>query len=238
MKVLLIGSGVMSNFLEESIKEKGYELVGKIDIFGNGDFNSFDNISKDFDIIIDFSHHSLIKNVLNLAKKNNVNLLIGTTGHNTEELEAINIASNEIAILKSTNTSFGVNALNKIVAYASKILKDFDIEIIEKHHNRKIDAPSGTANTLLKVIEESLDNEFNKVYGRENKKREKNEIGIHSIRAGSIVGEHSILFSKGDEIIELKHSALSRKIFSDGAVSLLEKLKEKEKGYFEMGDFI
>ena len=129
--------------------------------------------------------------------------------------------------------------MNQIVSYATKLLADFDIELIEKHHNRKIDAPSGTAVTLLEVINESFSEKKNFVYGREgNKKREKNEIGVHAIRAGNIVGEHTVIFSSGDEIIEIKHEALSRKIFADGAVKAILSLTNKPSGLYLMKDIL
>ncbi len=236
MKVLVVGAGVMSEYLINSIKEKGYEFVGRVDIFGNGEFDSFDKVDKEFDVIVDFSNHKLTKDVLKFAIDRKKNVLIATTGHSSDELEMIEKASEYIAVLKSTNTSFGVNALNKIVEYATKILKDFDIELVEAHHNRKIDSPSGTANTLLDIIDSCFDEKRNRVYGRKDKKREENEIGVHSIRGGSIVGEHSLIYTKGDEVIEIKHMALSRKIFSDGAINVIAKLVEFENGLYNMKD--
>lgn len=238
MKILLIGAGVMSEYLIISIKEKGYDFVGRVDIFGKGEFDSFASVDKEFDVIIDFSNHLLTKETLDFAVSKKKNILIATTGHTEEELKLIEEASRYIAVLKSTNTSFGVNALNKIVEYATKILNEFDIELVEAHHNRKLDAPSGTADTLLDVIDESLGEKRNRVYGRRNEKRQEKEIGVHSIRGGSIVGEHTVIYAKGDEIIEIKHSALSRKIFSDGAVNVAEKLVKLEKGLYNMKDII
>ncbi len=236
MKILVIGAGVMSDFVLDSIKSSNYTCIGRLDLLDNGEFNSFDEINEDFDIIIDFSHHSMTKVLLDYALENNKNILIATTGHTEEELQLIEEASKKIAIIKATNTSFGVNALNKIVSYATSILNDFDIEIIEKHHNRKIDAPSGTANTLIDVITKEKEQKMKIVYGRHDEKRSENEIGVHSIRAGAIVGEHSVLYSKGDEIIEIKHTALSRKIFSDGAVKACERLISKDKGLYNIID--
>ena len=118
-------------------------------------------------------------------------------------------------------------------------MSDFDIEIVEKHHNRKIDAPSGTANTLLEVVEKNLDGDYRVVYGREGEsKRQPKEIGVHSIRGGNIVGEHTVIYAKNDEIIEIKHEALSRKMFSDGAVKAILYLKDKPAGSYEMKDVL
>ena len=237
MKILVIGTGVMSDYVLDSIRNSENICIGRYDKFGNGDFSNFEEINEDFDVIVDFSHHSLTKELLEFAVKNNKNILIATTGHNEEENDLIKQMSEKIAILKATNTSFGVNALNKIVAYATKILKDFDIEVVEKHHNRKLDAPSGTANTLLDVIDQALDKKMNRVYGRHDVKRGEDEIGVHSIRGGSIVGEHEVIFTKGDEIIEIKHTALSRKIFADGAIAALEILVNL-KGMYSINEVI
>lgn len=238
MKILVIGTGVMSDYVLDSIRNSENICIGRYDKFGNGDFSNFEEINEDFDVIVDFSNHSLTKELLEFAVKNNKNILIATTGHNEEENDFIKQMSEKIAILKATNTSFGVNALNKIVAYATKILKDFDIEVVEKHHNRKLDAPSGTANTLLDVIDQALDKKMNRVYGRHDVKRGEDEIGVHSIRGGSIVGEHEVIFTKGDEIIEIKHTALSRKIFADGAIAALEILVNLKKGMYSINEVI
>ena len=238
MKILVIGTGVMSDYVLDSIRNSENICIGRYDKFGNGDFSNFEEINEDFDVIVDFSNHSLTKELLEFAVKNNKNILIATTGHNEEENDLIKQMSEKIAILKATNTSFGVNALNKIVAYATKILKDFDIEVVEKHHNRKLDAPSGTANTLLDVIDEALDKKMNRVYGRHDVKRGEDEIGVHSIRGGSIVGEHEVIFTKGDEIIEIKHTALSRKIFADGGIAALEILVNLKKGMYSINEVI
>jgi len=238
MKILVIGTGVMSDYVLDSIRNSENICIGRYDKFGNGDFSNFEEINEDFDVIVDFSNHSLTKELLEFAVKNNKNILIATTGHNEEENDFIKQMSEKIAILKATNTSFGVNALNKIVAYATKILKDFDIEVVEKHHNRKLDAPSGTANTLLDVIDEALDKKMNRVYGRHDVKRGEDEIGVHSIRGGSIIGEHEVIFTKGDEIIEIKHTALSRKIFADGAIAALEILVNLKKGMYSINEVI
>lgn len=239
MKILIIGSGVMANLVKESAISNDIEVIGMFDKFGNGDFQNFDEIKKDFDIIIDFSHHSLLNEILEFAKEKNKPLLIATTGHKENELNKLDIYSKYIPIIKATNTSIGINALNKIVKFAQNLLKDFDIEIIEKHHNRKIDAPSGTAKTLFNIL--NSDNKYEANFNRfDNDKRKENEIGIHSIRAGNIYGEHTIIFSKDDEIIEIKHEALSRKIFADGAIKLaniLLKLKNENKnGLFEISN--
>ena len=229
----------MASFVKESIESSNHKCVGMYDPLGNGNYKDLKEIDNKIDGIIDFSHFSLTEEILNYAIEINSPLVIATTGHTDEQKLKIEEASKRIAILKATNTSLGVNIMNQIVSYATKLLADFDIELIEKHHNRKIDAPSGTAVTLLEVINESLSEKKNFVYGREgNKKREKNEIGVHAIRAGNIVGEHTVIFSSGDEIIEIKHEALSRKIFADGAVKAILSLINKPSGLYLMKDIL
>ena len=229
----------MASFVKESIESSNHKCVGMYDPLGNGNYKDLKEIVNKIDGIIDFSHFSLTEEILKYAIEINSPLVIATTGHTDEQKLKIEEASKKIAILKATNTSLGVNIMNQIVSYATKLLADFDIELIEKHHNRKIDAPSGTAATLLEVINESLSEKKNFVYGREgNKKSEKNEIGVHAIRAGNIVGEHTVIFSSGDEIIEIKHEALSRKIFADGAVKAILSLTNKPSGLYLMKDIL
>lgn len=229
----------MASFVKESIESSNHKCVGMYDPLGNGNYKDLKEIVTKIDGIIDFSHFSLTEEILKYAIEINSPLVIATTGHTDEQKLKIEEASKKIAILKATNTSLGVNIMNQIVSYATKLLADFDIELIEKHHNRKIDAPSGTAVTLLEVINESFSEKKNFVYGREgNKKREKNEIGVHAIRAGNIVGEHTVIFSSGDEIIEIKHEALSRKIFADGAVKAILSLTNKPSGLYLMKDVL
>lgn len=239
MKIVVYGAGVMAQYVKESILNTGNEFLGFIDPLGNGDYVTLKNTDIEYEGIIDFSHFSLLEEVLESAIEKNVPLLIATTGHSEEQLKKINEAADKIPLIKATNTSVGVSVLNEIVAYATKLLQGFDIEIIEKHHNRKIDAPSGTANTLLEIINENLKEEYDTVYGREgHSKRKEKEIGMHSIRGGNIVGEHSVIFAKNDEIIEIKHEALSRKIFSDGSVKVINYLKGKKPGMYTMKDVL
>jgi len=239
MKIVVYGAGVMAQHVKESILNTGNEFVGFVDPLGNGDFVTLKNSDIEYEGIIDFSHFSLLEEVLESSIEKNVPLLIATTGHSEEQLKKINEAADKIPLIKATNTSVGVSVLNEIVAYATKLLQGFDIEIIEEHHNRKIDAPSGTANTLLEIINENLKEEYDTVYGREgHSKRKEKEIGMHSIRGGNIVGEHSVIFAKNDEIIEIKHEALSRKIFSDGSVKAINYLKGKKPGMYTMKDVL
>ena len=239
MKIVVYGAGVMAQYVKESIINSGNEFAGFVDPFGNGDFMTLKDSHVEYDGIIDFSHFSLLEEILDAAVKKNVPLLIATTGHSEEQLKKIEEASKKIPLIKATNTSVGVAVLNEIAAYATKLLNGFDIEIVEKHHNRKIDAPSGTAKTLLEVVKENLEEEYETVYGREgHSKRAEKEIGVHAIRGGNIVGEHTVIYAKNDEIIEIRHEALSRKIFSDGAVKGILYLKGKECGLYTVKDVL
>ena len=242
MKIVVYGAGVMAQYVKESILNTGNEFVGFVDPLGNGDYVTLKNTDVEYEGIIDFSHFSLLEEVLESAIQKNVPLLIATTGHSEEQLKKINEAAEKIPLIKATNTSVGVTVLNEIVAYATKLLKGFDIEVIEKHHNRKIDAPSGTANTLLEIVKENLDDngkDYRTIYGREgHSKRAEKEIGVHAIRGGNIVGEHTVIYAKNDEIIEIKHEALSRKMFSDGAVRAVEFLFGKKAGLYTMKDVL
>lgn len=242
MKIVVYGAGVMAQYVKESVINSGNEFVGFVDPLGNGDFKNLKENNVHFDAIIDFSHFSLLEDVLEAGINKKVPVLIATTGHSEAQIKEIEEASKKIPIIKATNTSVGVNIVNEIVAFATRLLKDFDIEIVEKHHNRKIDAPSGTANTLLEIVKGNLDNDgkdYRIVYGREgHSKRAEKEIGVHSIRGGNIVGEHTVIYAKNDEIIEIKHEALSRKMFSDGAVKATEFLFGKKAGLYTMKDVL
>ena len=152
MKIVVYGAGVMAQYVKESVINSGNEFVGFVDPLGNGDFKNLKENNVDFDAIIDFSHFSLLEDVLEAGINKKVPVLIATTGHSEAQIKEIEEASKKIPIIKATNTSVGVNIVNEIVAFATKLLKDFDIEIVEKHHNRKIDAPSGTADTLLEIV--------------------------------------------------------------------------------------
>lgn len=191
------------------------------------------------DVIIDFSHHSTIDDTLSYAIKTKTPIVIATTGFNEEELEKIKKASNIIPIFHSSNMSLGVNVLIKLVKEAAKSLNGFDIEIIEKHHNKKLDAPSGTAVMIANGVKEVLpDSEY--IYGRHGRsdKRSSNEIGIHAIRGGTIVGEHTTIFAGHDEVVEIKHSAQSKDIFAKGAIAAAKFLVKQEAGYYNMNNML
>jgi len=202
-------------------------------------YNKMADIEESADVIIDFSHHSALDDVLSFALKTKTPLVIATTGYNDNELNRIKEASKFIPIFLSFNMSLGINVLLKLVKETSKILEGFDIEVIEKHHNKKIDAPSGTAIMIANAIKEVLPNiEYNYGrYGRESKRNE-SEIGIHAIRGGTIVGEHNVIYAGHDEVVELKHIAQSKDIFAKGAITAAKYLVNQVPGYYNMDNML
>ncbi len=193
------------------------------------------------DVVIDFSNPNSLDAILSYAQNKKTPIVIATTGYSKEQIEKIKNASKNIPIFFTFNMSLGINLLISLVKKSYNILKNnFDIEIIEKHHNQKIDAPSGTALMIADAINEEAGNEFNYVYDRQKvrKKREKNEIGIHSIRGGTIVGEHEVIFSGEDEMLKISHIATSKKIFALGALKAAEFIKNKSTGIYNMKDLI
>lgn len=246
IKIIMHGCGgkmghVVSDIVE---KDSNCEIVAGIDVREtSAPFPTFTNINDcniDADVIIDFSTASAIPSLLEYSKKRQISAVLCTTGFSDELNEAVKKYSQSVALLKSANMSIGVNLLFKIVKQVAQVLSDsnFDIEIIEKHHNQKIDAPSGTALALANEINEALENQYHYVYDRSQKreKREKNEIGLHALRGGTIVGEHEVIFAGQDEIIELNHRAMSKEIFAVGAVKAAKYLAGKPAGFYTMKD--
>ncbi len=200
-------------------------------------YKSFDEVNEKIDVVIDFSNVDLITQALDFCMKNQVALIEATTGLSPENYEVINHASEQIPIFMSANMSLGINILIELArTAAAKLGMGFDIEILEKHHNEKKDAPSGTALMIANEINEQLDNTMDYVYDRskKNEKRSTNEIGISAIRGGTIPGEHSVFFAGKDEIIEIKHTALSRDVFGTGALRAALYLVSKQKGLYDM----
>lgn len=249
IKIIMHGcNGKMGQVISSLVeKDSRAEMVAGIDPYTGLSnsypvFPSIDSCSIDADVIIDFSTAKAVKSLLDYAKVKKTPVVVCTTGLNEDDIKLIKKTSKEVPILFSANMSLGVNLLISLAKKASKILTDanFDIEIIEKHHNQKIDAPSGTALAIANAINDELDNQYTYKYDRtkERKKREKHEIGIHAVRGGTIVGEHDIVFAGQDEIIELHHSALSKEIFAVGAVNAAKFLAGKQPGMYDMGDVI
>ena len=193
------------------------------------------------DVIIDFSHPSVLSDLLEYCLTNNVALVAATTGYTDEDIAKIKSAAEQIPVFFTWNMSLGINLLSTLAKTAAKILGgQFDIEIVEKHHNQKLDAPSGTALMLANAINEVLDEPKSYIYDRhsQRKKRSENEIGIHSIRGGTIVGEHEIIFAGRDEVITLSHQAASKEVFAVGAVNAAVYLSKMGAGIYDMSDLM
>lgn len=194
------------------------------------------------DVIIDFSNASSIKQLLSYCERHKTPIVICTTGHSTAQLDAIRNAALQFPVFRSGNMSLGINLMMDLLRKCASVLGDgYDVEIIEQHHNQKIDAPSGTALMLADAVSEILPYDASYVYDRHERreKRSAHEIGIHTVRGGTIVGEHSVMFCGRDEIIEVKHSALSREVFAAGAVDAAAFLAtRKQPGLYDMSDVI
>lgn len=199
------------------------------------------NCNLDADVIIDFSHPSSLAGVLAYAKSKKIPAVIATTGLSDEQIASVKAAAEEIPVFFSANMSLGVSLVMELARKAASVLgNDFDIEILEKHHNQKLDAPSGTALMLANAISEGLDYTPEYVYERHSvrKKRDKKEIGISAIRGGTIVGEHDVIFAGRDEIVTISHSAMSKEIFAVGAINAALFLTTQRPGYYCMSDLV
>lgn len=245
VKVLINGcNGKMGQEVAKEIrKTPDIEILCGVDRTDTGDnlfpvFTDTSNIDLLPDVIIDFSVPVSTMNILEFARKNKIPTVIATTGLSDIELEKIERYSKEFPIFRSSNMSYEVNLLSKLVAELAKKLSDSDIEIIETHHNRKIDSPSGTALILADSINQALDNTMYYEYNRHGKreKRNKKEIGIHSIRGGNEVGKHSVIFFGDNESLEITHNVTSRAVFASGAVKAAMYLVHKNPGLYNMND--
>lgn len=248
IKVLLCGSnGKMGQVLSNLISDDSVmTVVAGIDssekcLFNYPVFSSFNKCDVKADVIIDFSHHSITSGLIDYCVDTRTPAVICTTGLDETLIEKINTASEKVPLFRSGNMSLGVNLLMDLARKAAKILADaYDIEIIEKHHNRKVDAPSGTAYMIADAINDELGNSKDYNFGRHGRasKRQSSEIGIHAIRGGTIVGEHTVIYAGSDEVIEIKHSAMSRNVFATGAIKAGKFLINKENGLYNMDDIL
>lgn len=201
-------------------------------------FCKTEDISIKPDVIIDFSVPISTMNILNYAKQNNIPIVIATTGFSKDEEILIKEYSEQIPIFKSANMSYDIMIMKKLVQLVAPLLKNADIEITETHHNRKIDSPSGTAQMLANAINNSLGNTLHCEYNRHDKrdKRNKNEIGMNSIRGGNIVGEHTVQFFGEFDTLELKHTSYSRNVFAEGAIKAAKFIVQQDNGLYDMND--
>lgn len=247
MKILVNGcNGKMGQEVAKQIKlTEDVDVLCGVDRMDSGDnsFPVFTNI-KDIDlipdVIIDFSIPTATFNILEFAKKNSIPTVIATTGFTDKELQKIEEMSKIIPIFRSANMSYEINLMSKIVCEIATKLREADIEIIETHHNRKVDSPSGTALLLANDINKALDNEKEFVYDRHSKResRQKKEIGISSIRGGTEVGKHSVIFFGDNESFEITHNCTSRSVFANGAIKAAKFLEHKNPGLYNMNDLL
>lgn len=237
----------MGRVITEIVKnDPNTEIVAGVDIVqGPADYATYTSIAEvkeEADVIIDFSSPKTLQEMLHFAIAKKLPIVLCTTGFSEEDLASINAASEKIAILRSANMSLGINTVAKLIQEAARILANegYDIEIVERHHNQKKDAPSGTALLLADAINTQMDGRYEYVFDRSERRevRPENEIGISSVRGGSIVGDHEIIFAGLDEVIEIKHTAYSRSVFAKGAVNAAKFLAGKPAGMYNMGNVV
>ncbi len=247
LNILIIGAlGKMGKKVKNACDlNDGFLAVAGVDKtsdFSNSDFPVYEDIYKvkeKFDAIIDFSSPLSLPNTLKFIQENKIPAVLCSTGYSEEDIKSIKKASEKTAIFRSANMSLGVNVLISAVKETAKKLYGFDIEIIEKHHNEKKDAPSGTAIMIADAIKNELPEKFF-TYGRNGMvgKRNQNEIGIHAVRGGNIVGEHEVLFAGLNESLTFKHEAFDRAVFAEGAVKASKYISTKTNGLFDMSDML
>ena len=242
IKVLINGAcGRMGKEVEKIVEaSENMTVAAKVDKMAaeSGCYTDINDFSGNADIIIDFSNHLGTKDLLDYAVKKNIPTVVATTGHTDEELKVIEEAGKKIAVFHSANMSLGVALLCELAVKAAATMPDADIEIVETHHNRKLDAPSGTALMIANAIK-AVREKAQFVFGREGMaKREKNEIGVHAVRRGNIVGIHEVLVSTDSQTITLKHEAHSRALFAEGAVSAAEFILGKPAGLYNMNSIV
>lgn len=248
-RVIMHGcNGAMGQTITKIASEdENVEIVAGIDIVDNRDngypvFTNIKDCNVEADVIIDFCSAKAMDGLLDFCEEKKMPVVVCTTGLSEEQLDRIKKLSKSVAVLKSANMSLGINTLFKLLQDAAKVLATagFDVEIVEKHHNQKLDAPSGTALALADSINEAMDNQYEYVYDRSQKreKRDKKELGLSAVRGGTIVGEHEVIFAGIDEVIEFKHTAYSKAVFAKGSVSAAKFLAGKPAGLYDMRDVI
>ena len=234
MRAIVCGAnGAMGKLICEIF---GDEVVGKVSIDGAGGvpktFQELGAVAAD--VVVDFSHHTAIADVLNYTKKIGAAAVIGTTGHTEEEKALIRAASQEIPVFYAGNVSLGIAVLCRLVKQAASFFPDADIEIVEVHHTRKVDAPSGTAHMLFNAIKEVRPNAWENCGRAGEGKRTKDEIGVHALRMGNVVGIHEVHINTGNQTLVLKHESGSRAMLADGAVSAARFMEGKSAGLYDM----
>ena len=249
VKIIMHGcNGKMGQVITDMVKnDDTAEIVAGIDVVDNRDngypvFTDIDACNVPADVIIDFAAAVAVDKLLDYSVKHKIPVVLCTTGLSEAQIAKVEEASKKVAVLRSANMSLGINTLMKLLKEAANIFAPagYDIEIVEKHHNQKVDAPSGTAIALADSINEARNNEYEYVYDRSQvrKKRDKKELGISAVRGGTIVGEHEVIFAGVDEVIEFKHTAYSKSVFAKGAVEAGKYLAGKSAGLYNMSDVI
>ena len=248
-RIIMSGcNGAMGRTISEIVKEDpDAEIVAGIDVVDKGGneypvFSKIEDCTVEADAVIDFSTPKILDDLFAYCEAKKIPIVLCTTGYTDEQLARIEAASEKIAVLKSANMSLGNNSLLKLVQDAAKVLaaEGFDVEIVERHHNQKLDAPSGTALALADSVNEAMGNQYEYIYDRSQRreKRGKKELGLSAVRGGTIVGEHDVILSGKDGIITFSHSAYSKAVFGKGAVSAAKFLNGRESGRYEMADVI
>ncbi|MCR5112444.1 MAG: 4-hydroxy-tetrahydrodipicolinate reductase [Acholeplasmatales bacterium] len=231
MKAAVVGYGAMGKILSEML---GDDLF--LNVAPECEHKNFDKVEKP-EVIIDFSNPANLDMIYDYVKATKTPVVFATTGYTPEQLAKIDELSKVAPVLRSANFSLGVIVLNRLVKEVTPLLEGYDIEIVEAHHNKKVDAPSGTAKMLLKSAQDATG--YDAKPGRDGYcPRAKNEIGVHAVRGGTIVGEHEVMYCGTDEVITLKHSAQSKKIFANGAIKAAKWLKDQKPGFYDMEDVL
>jgi len=249
MRIIMHGcNGKMGQVITGICKEDpAVDIVAGVDVVDNRDngypvFTDIEKCDVEADVIIDFAAAVAVDKLLDYAVARAIPVVLCTTGLSQEQLNKVKVSSEKVAVLKSANMSLGINTLIKLLKDAANVFAPagYDIEIVEKHHNQKVDAPSGTALALADSINEARNNEYEYVYDRSQvrQKRGAKELGISAVRGGTIVGEHEVIFAGIDEVIEFKHTAYSKSVFAKGAVEAAKFLSGKPAGMYDMADVI
>lgn len=238
--ITLFGYGGMGKAIEAAAEARTDMHVNRIFDFDGTDMHCItgNDSAPQHEAVIDFSHYAMHNEAIKYALQKNIPAVVGTTGLSEIQIENMKKAAKHIPVLYSTNYSYGILIMNHLIREANKYLSEWDVELVETHHNKKKDAPSGTARTMLSILNE--DNSKTEVYGRQGitGERDKKEIGVHALRGGTVAGTHTVSFFGNDEMIEITHRAASRKIFAEGACIALSRLYDREPGFYNLEDIL
>lgn len=234
MRVAIMGKGAMGNVLSAMVEEKeGFELAGVVEPL-NGE--KLDDLT-DVDVVIDFSHPANLPAVAEYCQANAIPAVIATTAYGDEEMEMLRRLATQVPVVFSANYSLGINVMKRVLAEITPVLEElFDIEILEMHHNKKLDSPSGTALMLLDAVDPA--DQYDHVFGREGNRKRAKEIGIHALRGGTVAGVHEVMFAGTDEIFSIRHEAGSKKIFAAGALKAAAYTQRVAAGFYTMEEVL